>query len=276
IFKKKKISFKCLFFIKKIYHLHKMSFSVFIFFAITNKWSADIYKKQVDTCQKIMLQMGPENIPEIYWIKGHSGIPGNEKADDIAKKARKTAQNNQPELYQKSDKSASFLNADGLDPYFTLVWNRHWTNEGNENHPHEHSKKFIRNLIDEKSFEKIVLNQLEVHERRIICRIITGKVVLNYYLHKINPVQAPECDWCRNEHETLDHFLMKCPYYNDLLKMLYLNIKNIFPELYVAKLSMRKLVIGSKRWNKNYTTIDKICDSNMKEAMSKNTYKPSK
>ncbi|ETO08756.1 hypothetical protein RFI_28632 [Reticulomyxa filosa] len=217
--------------------------------AIMNRWDAEMYKTQVNTCQKLMLQMEPINIPEIYWIKGHSGIPGNEKADEVAKRARESAQKNQPELYQRPDKSASFLNADGLNPYFTLMWNRHWTNEGNEKGQHKHPKTFIRNLMEAQSFEKIVLHRLEVHERRIICRIITGKVGLNYYLHKINRADAPECKWCSNEVETVAHFLMKCPHYNDIRTEWYANIVSILPELDEKKFNLKKLVIGDKKWS---------------------------
>ena len=83
----------------------------------------------------------------------------------------------QPELYQRPHKSGSFLNMHGLklNPFFATEWNRHWVNEGSSNR-HQHPKIFLRNLVEAQSFEKVVLHQLNTHGRRILCRIITGKV----------------------------------------------------------------------------------------------------
>ena len=57
----------------------------------------------------------------------------------------------------------SHLNAHGLNPSFTTIWNRHWVQEGDELLRHQHPKLFLRNLIEAQSFEKIVLHQLTVH-----------------------------------------------------------------------------------------------------------------
>ena len=91
----------------------------------------------------------------------------NELADKVAKRARHRAEMDQHDLIRRPDRSAPFLNIHGLNPYFMKEWNRHWINEGNENHPHQHPKRFICNLIEAQSFEKIVLNRLGMHERRI-------------------------------------------------------------------------------------------------------------
>ena len=58
------------------------------------------------------------DVPEIYWIKGHSGIHWNEMADKLAKRARHRAEMDQPELIRRPDRSAPFLNIHGLNPFF--------------------------------------------------------------------------------------------------------------------------------------------------------------
>ena len=114
----------------------------------------------------------------------------------MARRARIQAEVDQPDLYLRPDKSAPFLNFNGLNPYFTELWNRHWTNEGNEMEPHKIPKRYLRNLIECQSFEKIVLHNLEIHERRIVCRIITGKLGLNSFLFKIKCSSSQYCRWC--------------------------------------------------------------------------------
>ena len=181
--------------------------------AIYNKFSAECYSSGIRECQNILISLGSENIPEIYWIKGHTGIPGNDRVDTVAKRARYSAQLKQPDLYQRPNKSASFLNYHGLNPFFTAQWNRHWTNHGDVNNRHKHPKQFLPNLIEAQSFERMILHQLSMNERRIICRLITGKVALNKYLHSINRSISPECKWCIGENETVKHFILKCKHY---------------------------------------------------------------
>ncbi|ETN99134.1 hypothetical protein RFI_38347, partial [Reticulomyxa filosa] len=86
----------------------------FVINSIFNKF----YKLPIMDCQKILKSFNEDNAPEIYWIKGNSGIPGNGKVDLVANNARKKAHQLQPDLIQQH-KSAAFLNNHGLNPYFT-------------------------------------------------------------------------------------------------------------------------------------------------------------
>jgi hypothetical protein len=192
--------------------------------------------------------MGESDVPEIYWIKGHSGIPGNERADIVAKRARFTAELDQPDLYRRPDKSAPFLNVHGLNPFLMKEWNRHWTNEGNESNPHSHPKKYIRNLVEAQSFEKIILHKLEVYERRIVCRVITGKVDLNGFLFKIKRSSTPNCKWCEGEEETVEHFLMKCPHYEELRNTWRAAVKSLVPQFEFHTSNLRSLIVGDRTW----------------------------
>ena len=100
----------------------------FVVNSILNKSNSETYNFPVAECQRIMKELGENDCPELYWIKGHSGIPGNEKVDQVAKRARLQAELDQPELYRRPNKTSTFLNFQGLNPYFTEKWNRHWIN----------------------------------------------------------------------------------------------------------------------------------------------------
>ncbi|ETO31519.1 hypothetical protein RFI_05603 [Reticulomyxa filosa] len=169
----------------------------------------------------IMPMMDADNLHEIYCIKGYSGITGNEKAYQVAKRARESAQGTKHDIFQRPDKSALFLNAHGLDHYFTLLWNRHWTNEDNERYLHKHLKKYIRNLIEGNLFKRLSFIR----------------------------AQAPECDWRKNEPETVDHFLMKCPQYNELRMKWFAAAANLIPELDAKTMELKHLLIGNKKWS---------------------------
>ncbi|ETO00983.1 ribonuclease H, partial [Reticulomyxa filosa] len=192
--------------------------------AIHNKSNSETYNFPVAECQQLMKELGENDVPEIYWIKGHSG---NERADAVAKSARFQAEFNQPELFRRPDKTAPFLNFHGLNPFFTEEWNRHWTNEME---PHKCLKRYLRNLIEAQSFEKIILHRLEVHKRRYVCRVITGKVRLNGFLFKIKRADSSDCKWCGT-----------FPYqgYRNAWRAAAFSIQHI---------DLRSLVIGDKTW----------------------------
>ncbi|ETO06355.1 hypothetical protein RFI_31030, partial [Reticulomyxa filosa] len=45
--------------------------------AILNKCNSEAYNFSIAECQRLMKELGDNGVSEIYWTKGHSGIPGN-------------------------------------------------------------------------------------------------------------------------------------------------------------------------------------------------------
>jgi ribonuclease HI len=241
-----------------------LSDSKFAVNSILYKWNSESYETPVTECQKLLKELGERSVPEIFWIKGHCGIPGNERADILAKNARLQATINQPDLYCKPNKCALFLNFQGLNPSFTKEWNRHWINEGDDiQKKHQRPKQILRNLVEAQSFENTVLHNIEVHERRILCRIITGKVGLNGYLFKINRSETPNCKWCREgkEEETVEHFLFECSHYVELRSTWRAAVQVLLPQIRFSSSNLRKLVVGCKTWKpeKRIKVVKELC-----------------
>ncbi|ETO03484.1 hypothetical protein RFI_33922 [Reticulomyxa filosa] len=97
------------------------------------------------------------------------------------------------------------------------------------------------------SFEKIVMHSLTFSERRIICRLITGKVGLNDYLYNIQKSESPDCIWCEEE-EHVENFLIECLKYQDLSRYWWTNVQKLLPDINILSLSMKYSIIGDRTW----------------------------
>ncbi|ETO00710.1 ribonuclease H [Reticulomyxa filosa] len=106
------------------FHLKKkniLSDCKFAVNAIHNKCNSEIYN------YPIAERLGENEVPEIYWIKGHSGIPENERVDIVAKRVRFKAEVDQPELFRRPDRTAPEC------PWIeSILWNRHWIFEATQ------------------------------------------------------------------------------------------------------------------------------------------------
>ena len=176
--------------------------------ALMNKISLRSYEMKIRECQTKFNNLF--NIPEIYWVKSHSGIYGNEQADKAAVHARIQATNISSKTFTHNNR---FLNNHGLNEYLTNSWNDEWCNESNREE-HQFTKNLIGNLSIACHLEKFILHSLQHFELRIICRLITGKVRLNKYLYSIKQVYSPICP-CGEEEESIEHFLLECKLYSN-------------------------------------------------------------
>ena len=55
----------------------------------------------------------------------------------------------------------------------------------------------------------------------ILARLRSGSIDLNDHLHKLNLKDSPNCDFCTNERETVEHYIFSCQKYSNLRNALF-------------------------------------------------------
>jgi ribonuclease HI len=131
----------------------------------------------------------------ITWIPGHHGIHGNEKADELAKKAL-----SRPMIDHHLRKERNELKID-IRKHTTNEWQTHWTN-----HDRGNFYKDIEPLVG----TKVKYTDDSRRKEVTITRLRLGHCLLNDTLHQINRRANDNCDTCPEE-ETVQHYLMHCP-----------------------------------------------------------------
>lgn len=133
---------------------------------------------------------------KLIWLPAHSGIQGNETADNIAKKAARMP-NVGAEPITAIDKKLPKKIADT-----SLI--KKLENSWRVEQRCEHTKYFVRNM-DTKQLMKMPKSEI-----RICIGLITGHCSLNYHLNKLRMRDDPDCDLCGRENETARHIVCDC------------------------------------------------------------------
>ena len=154
---------------------------------------------------------------EILWIAAHTGIIGNDLADQCAKEAAKEA----AELDFDDSLPLSFTEVKKEIKNDTIVkWQRQW--DRNEQCSILHN---VKATVSTKS----IRSSLNSNVDKCFNRLITGHSNLKEHRWRMNMPDAnsPACS-CGNDSGTVEHFLLFCPQFNKQRKLM---VSTIF-ELY--------------------------------------------
>lgn len=151
----------------------------------------------------------------LQWIPGHTNIPGNDKADKLAKQGSNSEQPQRPATLQTARKI--------IKENYKEDWMNLWSRGTTGRVVYQHM-----NMVKKRD----PIRQMTRKEQTTIFRLRTQHIPLNYHLNRINPEHHPNCQLCDHPHETVEHFLFDCPKLQDFRQQLLPPIPDVDNTLY--------------------------------------------
>lgn len=150
----------------------------------------------------------------IRWSAGHIGIPGNEQADEQAKRAAR-GETTDPHLLPNSLRSPN--NEPATLPASKSAIKQMFNTSINEeaktvlcNSPRSDKFREIDPSYPSNRFRKLADGYPRKHAALLI-QLRTGHIPLNKHLHRISRAPSPICPACEEREESVHHFLLSCP-----------------------------------------------------------------
>ena len=151
----------------------------------------------------------------IQWIPGHCDIPGNDRADTLARQGTSKTQHDEQISYATSKQI--------VQTKYRKIWHDMWArgNTGRIYYQHQQTP----NQTDP-------IYQLHRAHQTAVFRLRTHYAPLNTHLHRIKKEHPAKCVYCPDSDETVEHFLFHCPLYDNIRSRLLPAQPNIQNTLY--------------------------------------------
>ena len=154
----------------------------------------------------------------IHWIPGHKGVAGNERADVEAKRAAKGDIN-----IREMRRLPSILKHNTPYNPTSLVktaWARAKRIMEQQWKQTKRQKEMAKKVADTRPqhYQKLTKDLPRVHTS-ILIQLRTGHIPLQAHLYRIQRADTPTCPTCHNHPETVEHYLLHCPTYDEQRKV---------------------------------------------------------
>ncbi len=154
-------------------------------------------------CYEELQNATTTNRINLTWVPGHTGIVGNEKADELAKQgALTTPTNTLPDPLIGIPQAIIKQNIEG---YKRQRFNKHWLDQNG-------CRQAKNNITMRKKHSKYLINISRIR-LKIYTGVMTGHFDFNKHLTNIGKKQDPGCDLCGEHIDSADHYLCQCPAY---------------------------------------------------------------
>jgi ribonuclease HI len=155
----------------------------------------------------------------IQWIPGHSGIPGNDIVDQIAKWSAAS-----PVLPIITPAKTAEAYIQDVVQQIAKNWKLKFENSAPSPPP---SHRYVTTKLPTQfHIARLYDSTRPPAQNTTLTRLRTGTFNLNHYLHKINRADTPKCK-CGFNNETIAHFLLRCPMHRAQRRVLRNNITRI-------------------------------------------------
>lgn len=135
----------------------------------------------------------------LQWIPAHTGVPGNERADELAKRGANLPQPETPVAYSTCCQMIrSNLREDWLNKWATGKTGRPMYGHMTRPQPND------------------TINKLKRRDQSTIFQLRTQHLPLNQHLNRIGVKQTAACPLCDHQSETVEHLLFNCRKLTDL------------------------------------------------------------
>nr|XP_012234564.1 PREDICTED: uncharacterized protein LOC105679230 [Linepithema humile] len=162
-----------------------------------------ITSRLVQKCRGVLNELAREREVTVTWVPGHSGIQGNECADQLAKAGSETTMVGPgPAL------GIPFCLGKGrIKEWLRREHLRHWRVES------ESKCRQARALMEDTPNRKLTwsIRALSRRDARTAVHILTGHGTLNYHMYKLGRSDTSKCRTCGDDEETSLHVLCDCP-----------------------------------------------------------------
>lgn len=161
-----------------------------------------ISSKLVYSCVKLLNELGAHNKVQLYWVPGHGGVIGNEKADILAGEAASQGFcGPEPAIPVPSGSVRNFLRKYLSDRQLEL-----WLKTDDQ----RQAKEFNSGPTKWRAKDLLSLSKTGI---KLVTGLLTGHCQLNRHLHLMEISEDPMCRACLTEEETASHVLCSCVNY---------------------------------------------------------------
>jgi len=163
-----------------------------------------------------------KNLLHLRWISAHSDVPGNEKADEEAKRTAQGA-SSPSHMLPPLLRNTLPLSTSAIKQNFLKRTKKKWRDQWRAS-PRYQKAAHIESSLPMKLHAKS-LEGLTQAQASLVFQIKTEHIPLNKYLYRIKKIGSDKCTACsqitnRESIESVRHFLFECPAYsNDRRKL---------------------------------------------------------
>lgn len=161
--------------------------------------SCRVDSRLVWDCLEALTSIGQHNKVTLAWVPGHKGIPGNEKADELAREGSSKALVG-PEPFCGIAKPITKARINMWMQGKSQEW---WTQSPGM----RQAKLFIKESFPSFTVDLLSRSRKEV---RMVVGLLTGHCRLRKHMSIMTLTEEAECRFCQEEEETPEHILCQC------------------------------------------------------------------